>query len=47
MVHGPDFFMKLMLGEIVAQLAQAQAENEALREQLAAKPKRKTETKKI
>lgn len=36
MANGPDFHIKLIIGDLVGQLACARADNEALREELAA-----------
>jgi hypothetical protein len=35
MAHPPDYHMKLLVGDLVAQIVMLRAENEALHEQLA------------
>lgn len=44
MAQPPDFYMKQLVGEYAAQIAILRAENEALREQLAATTKTTTKT---
>lgn len=38
MANGPDYHIKLLIGDLAGRLALVLAENEALREQLAAVP---------